>query len=177
MTTDAPTRVMNARQYVEGVLDSLEVYTDQIESVMQQVEQECELSDLLVAYRSLSDVYDRLDKQRKTLYKIKDRYDKNVIPQKMFDSDVSKVAVDSIGVSFYPLTKYSASVKDKERGFDWLRSQGLDSLITETVNASTLASTFKDMVLEQGIEPPDDLFNFTTYHITGQSKFTPKGRK
>mgnify|MGYP006422376637 CR=1 FL=1 len=174
MTEHAPTRVANAIQYAHGKLDELDQFVQRVESVLEQVEKECELTDLLVAYRSISEVYDRLDKQRKTLYKIKDRYDKQVIPQRMFDSDTAKVSVDSIGVSFYPLTKYSASVKDKEQGFEWLRSQGLDSLITETVNASTLASTFKEMILEQGVEPPEDLFNFTTYHITGQSKFTPK---
>ena len=174
MTEHTATRVSNATTYAHGTLDSLDVFLQHVEGVLAQVEKEAEFTDLLLAYRSITEVYDRLDKQRKALYKVKDRYDKQVIPQRMFDADVAKVSVDSVGVTFYPLTKYSASIKDKEKGFDWLRSQGLDSLITETVNASTLASTFKEMVLDQGIEPPDDLFNFSTYHITGQSKFTPK---
>jgi ABC-type transporter Mla subunit MlaD len=170
-------RFDNAIEEIDACLDQLESFVDNIPDVMGSIEQECELSDLLVAYYRLSDRYQRLDTLRKALYKTQDKYNKNIVPQKMFDADVSKVSVDSIGVTFYPLTKYSASVIDKENGFDWLRENNLDSLITETVNAQTLASTFKDMLLNQGIEPPSDYFKFTTYHTMGQSKFTPKGRK
>ena len=47
-------------------------------------------------------------------------------------------------------------MKDKPVGFQWLREQGHGGLITETVNASTLAAFAKNMMDTEGKELPHE---------------------
>lgn len=59
--------------------------------------------------------------------------------------------------------KFSASIVDhpvlgKEPGYDWLRENGHGSLIQNTVNSSTLSAFAKNMLEENGVELPTDLF-------------------
>lgn len=47
---------------------------------------------------------------------------------------------------------------DKSIGHQWLKDNGHGSLVTETVNSSTLAAFSKDMLENRGEELPDDIF-------------------
>lgn len=151
---------------LEYVADALEARADEYGKMS--------LQDALTEFFELQDRYNRLDSLRKRIYKVQDRLNKSVLPQMMFDQDTEKVSIFSLGRSFYPKTHYTASIRDSERAYPWLRENGLSELITTTVNSGTLASAFKDMVLEQGQEPPDDIFKFQMYNSIGISKFTPK---
>lgn len=132
------------------------------------------MSDLLVGYYELKEAYKQLDAARKRVYSTEDMFNKAIIPARFDDEGMDKIQVPTIGRSFYPLQKFSASMVDKEKGYEWLRSVGGEGIITETVNAGTLASFCKDLVKDQGIDPPEDIINFRSYHITGISKYTPK---
>ncbi len=129
---------------------------------------------LLVAYFHLTEQYKRLDVARKGIFHIKDHHDKKVIPELFETLEQDKIQVPEVARSFYPLRKYSASIVDKPKAFEWLQTQGLKDIIQPTVNAQTLASAIKDKVLQEGIDPPPDAITFTTYSITGMSKYTPK---
>jgi len=58
-------------------------------------------------------------------------------------------------------TRFVASIKPDMKGeaWDWLRKNGLDALIVETVNASTLSAAGKKMIEDEGKELPEHLFN------------------
>ena len=124
-------------------------------------------------YWALKCAYDELDAARKDVYKLKDELEKFILPSKLDALGVDKIRVPELGRSFYTQTKYSASFPDKEKGFEWLRSSGNGALVQETVNASTLAAFCKNMVLEEGIDPPEDIINFRSYQTIGSSKYTP----
>ena len=132
------------------------------------------LSPAAVYYFELRTAYDAMDAARKTVYKHMDFMSKSVIPEMMTAQGIDKFQVPEIGRSFYPLTKYSASMIDKEKGYGWLKDRGAGSLIGQTVSASALAAYFKDLSLEENVEPPEDIFKFGSYTITGMSKYTPK---
>lgn len=51
-----------------------------------------------------------------------------------------------------------ASMKDKEKGREWLEANGHGALIQPVVNASTLAALARELMGE-GLELPDDVFN------------------
>jgi hypothetical protein len=115
-----------------------------------------------------------LDKTVKMLYAVKDLLDKTVVPAKMEADGVDMVRVPELARSFSKQTKYSASFIDKEKGFEWLRDIGQGDIIQETVNAGTLASFCRNLILEQGVDPPEDVVKVTTYDAIGINKYTPK---
>ena len=137
-----------------------------------------DIASLCTSFQNLSDAYDQIEELRKSLYNLKDWTSKKLIPEALDRMGLDKVQVPELARSYYPLDKYSASIKDgqKEDAFEWLRARGAGSLIIETVNAQTLAVYLKDVIVKEGADAPECM-NFSTYQITGSSKYTPKEKK
>ncbi len=110
----------------------------------------------------------------KGLYHVVERINKGILPKRMNDAGQDMVRIPEIGRSFSIRTQYSASILDKEGAFAWLRETGNEALIQETVNAGTLSSFCRGLVLEQGIDPPEDLIKFSSYDAMSINKYTPK---
>lgn len=132
--------------------------------------------EVATLYWEVSGHYDAVDEKRKEVYALQDRLNKTIMPSVLEKSGMDSFRVPALARSFYIVPKYSASVLDKDAAYDWLRVHGLSELITETVNAGTLAKALKDLVAEQNVEPPPDIFKFTAYNTTGSSKYTPKDK-
>jgi hypothetical protein len=66
--------------------------------------------------------------------------------------DVGRVTINN---------RWTASILDKERGFQWLNDTGNGGLIIETVNAQTLGAFAKTEALA-GRPLPDDVFKIST---------------
>lgn len=118
--------------------------------------------------------YDTLKKSLTEIQKKVDKLSKVTIPESMDDAGVDMLRIPEVATSFYPLVKYSASMLDKVAGFQYLRDNNAGALITETVNASSLSAYLRDRILNEGVEPPEEVFKFGLYKITGMSKYTPK---
>lgn len=115
-----------------------------------------------------------LDDVIKALYHVRDFLDKVVVPARMDAEGTDMVRIPELARSFSKQNKMSASFLDKEAGFKWLRDLGQGDLIQETVNAGTLASFVRNLITEQGIDPPEDVVKVTTYSTTSINKYTPK---
>lgn len=133
-----------------------------------------ELSDIGVALLRAKEGYDTLDKGVKRLYHFKDKLDKHVLPTRMTDAGLEMFRVPSIARSFSTVEKTSASFIDKEKGFEWLREIGQGDIVQETVNAGTLAAFCRNLVLEHGQEPPEDIVKMSSYSVTSITKYRPK---
>lgn len=162
---------------------TLDEITAQIEALaaasteyMMKLNEGGDLVALLVGYYNLKTKYDRLDEARKLIYALVDNLNKSIIPLRFDAIGTDKIQVPEIKKSFYPLTKYSASIPDgkKAEAYDWLRERDLGAVITETVNAGTLSNTLQTFITDTGIDPPEDLFKLTSYKTTGMSNYTPK---
>ena len=159
------------------ILDTVTSDVDVLAARVQDLQEEVDklpLVDKIKFYHTIKELHGRLDTARKRIFHVQDRYSKGVIPEAMDEMGVDKLQVPELGHSFYPLTKYSAKLVDKERGMAWLRENGAEALIQPTVNASSLAGYLKDMMLNEGIEAPEDVAQLTVYRITGASKYNPK---
>lgn len=167
MDTAVIDRIIKAAEFLNEV-------ADQTDKLVENVEGTADVTTSCEVFLRLKEAYEGLDKARKRIYAAKDKMDKAVVPAKLENCGMDKVQIPSLGRSFYTVTKYSASFVDREKGYEWLRENGNADVITETVNASTLAGLVKDMVLEEGIDPPEDVVKFTSYNTTGSSKYTPK---
>lgn len=114
------------------------------------------------------------DRAVKDMYAVRDFLDKTIVPAKMEEQGIDMLRIPELARSFSRQSKMSASFLDKQKGFEWLRGIGQGDIIQETVNAGTLASFCRNMILEEGVDPPDDVVKVTTYHTTGINKYTPK---
>lgn len=160
-------RLINAVPFLEEVAKEIEKSIDEIEKTGTAV-------DAAVFFHDLKEAYTALDDARKLSYHQKDRMDKFIVPSKLNSFGSDKLRIPEVGRSFYVTTKYTASFSDKEAGFEWLRAKGNGDIIQETVNAGMLASLCKNMVLEEGIDPPEEIVKFSSYETTGSAKYTPK---
>lgn len=133
-------------------------------------------ADIAIALFFLKDAYGKLDETTKRLYHVHNSLDKNVLPERLIEADLDAIRVPEIARSFSLRDNTTASMLDKEKGFEWLRSIGQGDLIQETVNAGTLASFCRNMLLEQGVEPPADVIKVNTYKSVSINKYTPKGK-
>lgn len=111
-----------------------------------------------------------LEKQvEDTLKPIGQTYDQTKtqwIPESFESEHITSVPLTDgyrIGVS----SRLWASIKSDDKGgdrkaaFAWLRKNGLQDLIAETVNASSLSAAAKAMMEGENKELPSDLFNTT----------------
>jgi len=59
---------------------------------------------------------------------------------------------------------------DKDAGLNWLRANGHEGIIIETVNSSTLSAFAKSQLEEEGVDLPDDIFKIGTSPYTSITK-------
>ncbi len=146
------------------------------EDYLKQVEEDLTLkpADLAKTYWLVSELHDSLKKQLTRLYHVVNAMDKAVLPRLFEHHGVDMVRIPELGRSFSIRQMTTASMLDKEGAMAWLRNNGHGDLIQETVNAGTLASFIRNLQLEQGIDPPEELFKVNSYKTIGSNKYTPK---
>lgn len=170
-----------SRHYVSETGPQIDQNTDALEKIASDLEDfldnradNYELADLAKLFFFLKDHYEKLDAVRKQFYHIKNRMERGLLPEKMERAGTDMVRVPDIARSFSVQERMSATMLDKEAAFEWLRELGQEDIIQQTVNAGTLASFCRNLMLEQGLEPPEDAVKLTTYKVIGVNKYTPK---
>ena len=148
-------RLLFAANKVEGQLDNIAKMTAE---------------EAAAAYVEFRDRYDALDAAMDKWVKLKGKLSKEILPRifedSMHDNTVTLKSGHRVTISYKTL----ASIKDKVAGFEWLRNNGLGDLITETVNASTLAATAKKMQEEENRTLPEEYFNVVLQPNTSITK-------
>lgn len=131
-------------------------------------------AELAKLFFQMKQGHEALDKARKRVYKVVDMVDKFLMPKVLQDNNMDMIRIPELERSFGLRNQMSASIIDKEAGMKWLKDNGHADLIQPTVNASTLASFAKTLMVDEGIDLPDDIFKVTQYQRTGINKYTPK---
>ena len=133
-----------AQELIDGVKDLVEqAPTLPIDQAVMVLLKARELDDKLKELKSQAS---ELNKQMKEV----------VIPAKFDEAGTTSITVN--GYRFTKSETIRASIKNKIAGYDWLRNNDLEDIITETVNASTLSATARTL-MEEGRELPEDHFN------------------
>lgn len=122
-----------------------------------------------VAVRAIGDM---IDEAVKELHKLRQALQTGIIPERFQLANVTTCTVDDHRVTIS--TKLSVTMTDKVGGMEWLRDNGLGDIVQETVNAQTLASAIKKKIEDEGMEPPDEMFNLTPVMNTSATKVKPK---
>lgn len=134
-------------------------------------------TEQLAHYYRLKMAREALDAQMKRLTKFHQHQQYNVMPQMMIRSNIRTFTDQELGIRFGMSSRYSAKMLNKEKGFDWLRSEGQGALIQETVNAQTLGAFAGRYVEETGEELPDDIFDVKQVIYTTTTKAAVKKRQ
>jgi hypothetical protein len=104
-----------------------------------------------------------IKESREALGQIEEKLSREQVPDALRAHNVRTITIEGVGrVSLG--TRWSATMPDKESGFDWLRHNGHGGVIIETVNAQTLGALAKELNSE-GVELPQPTFttNIMTY--------------
>jgi len=105
----------------------------------------------------------KIKESREALEQIEMKLSREQVPDVLRAHGIRTITVEGVGrVSLG--TRWSASMPDKEAGFDWLRANEHGGVIQETVNAQTLGALAKELNSE-GLELPAPTFttNIMTY--------------
>lgn len=131
-----------------------------------------------VVLSRLNDMLNELHRSDSSLGKFGkgfDRFKKEVVPAMMEQSGVTHIPLAEgwrVGVSS---TLRAAIVADKrQEAFNWLRTHGLEDLISSTVNASTLSAAARHMMEDENRELPPDLFNVAVIPTTSLTRTKKK---
>lgn len=116
-----------------------------------------EISKLALELRKLKDQKDDLAEKTKAInLRIEEICNKD-LPTAMDDDGVSNVVVDGAGrVTLRGELYVSILAENREAAYEWMRQTGRGSLITETVNASSLKAAAKEW-LKKNEEIPSSI--------------------
>ncbi len=130
------------------------------------------IQDACRAYKRLRDAYEELDTVRKKINEQIENLSRVTIPEMLAENEVTTITLEwgDLKYRFTKSTRMSCSMVDKDAGMQWLREQGHEDLIQETVNASTLAAFAKNQIEKEGIDLPTGLFKVSTMSFTSVTK-------
>lgn len=116
---------------------------------------ETELADRIKKLSILKKEGDELTERLKEINKAIDVLVKRDIPQLMEDSGINRVEINGVGRVDLRGDLYVSVLKsDQEEFYNWLRNTNRGSLITETVNSSTLKAAAKGWLTSGEDLPP-----------------------
>jgi len=125
-----------------------------------------DMSEVFVMSRQIRDV---LDSALKEITKQRDVISYNTLPNMMEDEGLTSFTTES-GYRVSVARRFSASFVDKEAGFQWLRDNGLEDIIKETVPSQTLSAQIREMIESENMEPPDDVIKTSIAPYTSVTK-------
>jgi hypothetical protein len=111
------------------------------------------------------DTTENLSDIKTQLQEMLDKIRQEIIPNTFKDNGITSLTVDGYRYTISQSMRASIKAGVKDAAFTWLRENDLGDLITETVNASTLSATARQMAAE-GMELEPDLFNTSYYNNT-----------
>ena len=119
--------------------------------------------EVIKHYDKLRQATALIKESREALQQIEERLSREQVPDVMRAHNIRNVTIEGVGRVTLG-TRWSASMTDKQSGFDWLRGNGHGGVIQETVNAQTLGALAKELN-NDGAELPAPTFttNIMTY--------------
>lgn len=122
--------------------------------------------NLKEAIVSLRDIKKQLDEAAAVKTKIQKEFDRlsiEVIPDLMAEQDITNIKIDEVGrIALRDDIRCSVPSGNSEALYRWLQDNGHDSLITNTVNASTLKAFVKEQI-RHGNSIPEGLLKLHPY--------------
>ena len=111
--------------------------------------------------RKLKELKEAMEEDLKETNKFIEEITKQILPEKMDDQGISNIKIDGVGrITLRGEVYASILAANRDAAYQWLRDTGRASLISNTVNASSLKAACKEW-LKNGEEIPEDLIKVT----------------
>jgi len=128
-----------------------------------------DVADILAILVEIRTMDENLKYVKKRFYDLYKRYKEEIVPTKFQEEGITSITVDGTRFTVSQSSKTTIVGGEKEAAYKWLRENGLEDLITNTVNASTLSATARSL-LEDGVEMPEDIFKMYIFNNTSMTK-------
>ncbi len=157
--------------------DNIDMVVNALSELVQEIDKELNEDDfkrmhpvdLTHEMSCLRDVSKTIGASKAVFTKLYDHIRFNALPNKMEEEGLEGFTVTGIGrVSLTSDIAVTIPAKLKLQAYEWIVDEGHGDLITETINAQTLASFVKKQ-MRDGLTVPDKLFSirpFTRATIT-----------
>jgi hypothetical protein len=124
--------------------------------------------ELIRHYDQLRQATALIKESREALTQIEEKLSREQVPEALRAHNIRTITIEGVGrVSLG--TRWSATMPDKESGFEWLRGNGHGGVIIETVNAQTLGALAKELN-NDGMELPQPTFTTSILTYTSITK-------
>lgn len=125
--------------------------------------------EIIRHYDHLRNALDLIKESREALQFMADILSKDTIPDVLRKTGVKTITVEGVGrVSV--AHRFSCTMLDKEKGFEYLHEIGQEGLIQETVNSSTLSAFARSWLEDKGKELPSNIFKTSIQAHTSITK-------
>jgi hypothetical protein len=138
----------------------------ELEREMDDVTNTENISDYVDVLKKVREYKDMIATASKHINKVYDKINREIVPAKFDRDGVTSITHNGFRYTMSLNTRARILPDHKIEAFDWLRKNELGDLITETVNASTLSATAKEL-MRDGYELDSDFFE--TYVQPGMS--------
>lgn len=123
------------------------------------------LAEIAAEYKAIKEALEEAGEVKTILQKISDSYSKHILPARMEEEGIETVRIEGIGRLQTKSDIYcNCPAPNREALQDWLVDHGHGSLISQSVNASTLKAFIKEQ-MKEGNPVPDDLLNIEPYSM------------
>ena len=123
------------------------------------------LAEIAAEYKAIKEALEEAGEVKTILQKISDSYSKHILPARMEEEGIETVRIEGVGRLQTKSDIYcSCPAPNREALQDWLVDHGHGSLISQSVNASTLKAFIKEQ-MKEGNPVPDDLLNIEPYNM------------
>lgn len=167
--SDAPEYVVT--QYKESMAklagNAIKAINQAIEITQQIQAAGLSTNDLVRVFSTSRFQHEVLDDSRKRFNEIVRMMGDKTIPERFAAEKIKTVKLEDVGRVSVSYRK-SASMEDKAKGMGWLKENHPD-IITETVNAQTLAAFLSSEFIEKNEDPPE-FFKYSTSPFTSITK-------
>lgn len=134
---------------------------------------EMKTEDAFRVYYQVRLAYDEIDEAKTELGKLVNTLTTSTMPEILDDADLPNITLKDLEKMFVRTENTSVKMKDKEAAFAWLKKQGDQDLIQETINSSALKGYVNQMIRD-GKTPPDEIFDVTTSPLIAIRSATSK---
>ena len=123
------------------------------------------LAEIAAEYKAIKEASEEAGEVKTALQKISDSYSKHILPARMEEEGIETVRIEGVGRLQTKSDIYcSCPAPNREALQDWLVDHGHGSLISQSVNASTLKAFIKEQ-MKEGNPVPDDLLDIEPYSM------------
>lgn len=123
------------------------------------------LAEIAAEYKAIKEALEEAGEIETALRKISDSYSKHILPARMEEEGIETVRIEGVGrLQTKSDIHCNCPAANREALQDWLVDHGHGSLISQSVNASTLKAFIREQ-MKEGNPVPDDLLNIEPYSM------------